>query len=119
MTKACEVWEVILQSYPTDMLALKLAHDCYFYLGDKINLINSLEKVFPIWKDSLPLYNFLFGMKAFALCENKDYVNSEIAARKVIFFYKFICILAKDIYLYNKIQQWETLNCHCNSILVR
>ena len=98
MGKACEVWQEILQSYPTDMLALKLAHDCYFYLGDKVNMKDSLEGVFDAWKDSLPLYNFLFGMKAFALCENKDYVSSEIAARKVNLFLKCICRLLGHLF---------------------
>ena len=34
MSAACLVFEDILKKYPTDMLAIKLAHDCYFYLGE-------------------------------------------------------------------------------------
>uniref|UniRef100_A0A8W8NDH9 Uncharacterized protein n=1 Tax=Magallana gigas TaxID=29159 RepID=A0A8W8NDH9_MAGGI len=31
MTEACLVWESILEENPLDMLALKFAHDSYFY----------------------------------------------------------------------------------------
>ena len=32
-TEACETWEEILVQHPNDILALKYAHDSYFYLG--------------------------------------------------------------------------------------
>lgn len=33
MSAACLILEDILKKYPTDMLAIKVTHDCYFYLG--------------------------------------------------------------------------------------
>lgn len=43
MHTACEVWEKILQSHPTDMLAIKAAHDCYFYLGKDISRLREIS----------------------------------------------------------------------------
>lgn len=50
MAAASQIWEQILQKYPTDMLALKLAHDVYFYLGDKRNILDSIERVYSKWE---------------------------------------------------------------------
>ncbi|CAM4580722.1 unnamed protein product [Leuciscus chuanchicus] len=54
--KACEVWEGILADHPTDMLALKLAHDGFFYLGEQIQMRDSVARVLPHWKPHMPLY---------------------------------------------------------------
>ena len=83
MKEACCVWERILLHHPTDMLALKLAHDCYFYLGYQPLIRDSIARVIPEWKSSTPLYGYLFGMHAFGLCETGRYDESEKAALKV------------------------------------
>jgi len=54
--KACEVWEGILADHPTDMLALKFAHDGFFYLGEQIQMRDSVARVLPYWKPHMPLY---------------------------------------------------------------
>jgi len=41
---------------PYDVLALKFAHDSYFYLGFSAPMRDSLGRVFPQWKGSEPLY---------------------------------------------------------------
>ncbi|XP_022654394.1 tetratricopeptide repeat protein 38-like isoform X2 [Varroa destructor] len=82
MHTACEVWEKILQSHPTDMLAIKAAHDCYFYLGKQQDMRTSIERVMPKWKTDLPLYSYLYGMQAFGLCETGSYEKaSQMALR--------------------------------------
>ncbi|KAJ8322004.1 hypothetical protein KUTeg_000475, partial [Tegillarca granosa] len=52
MTKACQVWEDILCEHPLDMLALKYAHDSYFYLGYQPQMRDSVAR--------LSLWNALF-----------------------------------------------------------
>ena len=56
MFGAVNVWEEILLDHPTDMLALKFAHDSYFYLGQQRQMRDSIERVFPHWNASMPLY---------------------------------------------------------------
>ena len=39
---AFNIWEDILKDHPTDMLALKFAHDTYFYLGQAKMIFDSI-----------------------------------------------------------------------------
>lgn len=54
--EATVIWDDILQAHPTDILALKLAHDTYFYLGYQKEMKDSVEKVLPHWSPDIPLY---------------------------------------------------------------
>ena len=56
MTDACSVWEDILLEYPQDMLAIKFAHDSYFYLGYQVQMRDSVARVMPQWKADMALY---------------------------------------------------------------
>ncbi|KAJ3595808.1 hypothetical protein NHX12_002222 [Muraenolepis orangiensis] len=40
---ACDVWESILVEHPTDLLALKFAHDGYFYMGAQAQMRDSVS----------------------------------------------------------------------------
>lgn len=57
MVGATNVWEDILVDHPTDIHALRMAHDTYFYLGYQNQMRDSLARVIPIWEknNSLPL----------------------------------------------------------------
>lgn len=60
MLQATQIWEDILLEHPTDMMALKMAHDSYFYLGHKQQIRDSIARVMPWWvgdkaKHSSPL----------------------------------------------------------------
>lgn len=54
--EATIIWDDILQAHPTDILALKLAHDTYFYLGYQKEMKDSVERVLPHWSPDIPLY---------------------------------------------------------------
>ena len=56
MKEATDVWEQILVEDPLDMLALKYAHDCYFYLGLQPQMRDSIARVLPHWKADMPHY---------------------------------------------------------------
>ncbi|XP_031563215.1 tetratricopeptide repeat protein 38-like isoform X1 [Actinia tenebrosa] len=75
--KAALLWEDILTDHPTDMFALKMAHDTYFYLGLQPQMRDSIARVFPSWKSNLPLYSYLHGMYAFGLVETNMYADAE------------------------------------------
>ena len=60
MVRASDVWEDILMDHPHDLLALKFAHDTYFYLGYGPQMRDSIARVLPEWNKSIPLYGFVF-----------------------------------------------------------
>uniref|UniRef100_A0A7N6BJL3 Tetratricopeptide repeat protein 38 n=1 Tax=Anabas testudineus TaxID=64144 RepID=A0A7N6BJL3_ANATE len=76
--KACDVWEDILVDHPTDMLALKFAHDAYFYMGAQVQMRDSVARVLPHWKPHTPFY--LKGLYSFGLMETRFYDQAEKVA---------------------------------------
>nr|XP_057943253.1 tetratricopeptide repeat protein 38 isoform X1 [Doryrhamphus excisus] len=78
--KACDVWEEILVDHPTDFLALKFAHDGYFYMGAKIQMRDSIARVLPHWKPHFPLSSYLKGLYSFGLMETRFYDQAEKVA---------------------------------------
>ena len=56
ITKALDTWEDILTLYPTDVTALKFAHNSYFYLGYQAQMRDSIARVLPSWDKTIPLY---------------------------------------------------------------
>uniref|UniRef100_A0A8C1GI91 Tetratricopeptide repeat protein 38 n=1 Tax=Cyprinus carpio TaxID=7962 RepID=A0A8C1GI91_CYPCA len=84
--KACEVWEGILVDHPTDMLALKFAHDGFFYLGEQTQMRNSVARVLPHWKPQMPFYRqvYLKGMYSFGLLETRLYDEAEKMAKEAL-----------------------------------
>lgn len=78
--KASDVWEDILVDHPTDMLALKFAHDSYFYQGAQVAMRDSVARVLPYWKPHIPLYRYLNGMFSFGLMESRYYDQAEKVA---------------------------------------
>ena len=59
MLSAVTTWENILLEHPTDMLAVKFSHDSYFYLGQGPQMRDSIARVLPHWKPTVPLYRYL------------------------------------------------------------
>lgn len=82
MSGAAKVWENILVDHPTDMLALKFAHDTYFYSGQGIQIRDSVARVFSSWKPEIPYYENLYGMLAFGLEETRLYDKAKEMATK-------------------------------------
>ena len=63
MIEACDVWEDMLLDNPLDMLATRFAHDSYFYLGLSVPMRDSLARILPEWKESFPLYGYVYHRK--------------------------------------------------------
>ncbi|KAA8590612.1 hypothetical protein FQN60_014546 [Etheostoma spectabile] len=79
--KACDAWEDILVDHPTDMLALKFAHDAYFYMGAQTQMRDSVARVLPHWKPHMPFY--LKGLYSFGLLETRLYDQAEKVAMEM------------------------------------
>ncbi|XP_066580212.1 tetratricopeptide repeat protein 38 isoform X2 [Amia ocellicauda] len=80
--KACVLWDEILLDHPTDLLALKFAHDTYFYIGHQTEMRDSVARVLPHWKPHMPLYSYLKGIYSFGLLETKLYDQAEKIAKE-------------------------------------
>src|SRR6201985_2145853 len=65
--------ERALLCHPRDLLALKVAQDLYFFLGNRLELRDTAARVLPAWTRSEPGWGYVQGMYAFGLEENADY----------------------------------------------
>jgi tetratricopeptide (TPR) repeat protein len=76
--------ERALLRHPHDLLALKIAHDLYFTLGDQVNLRDVAARVLPAWPEGTPGAGFVSGMYAFGLAECGDYRTAERYGRTAL-----------------------------------
>ncbi|EYB90029.1 hypothetical protein Y032_0224g2718 [Ancylostoma ceylanicum] len=88
---AANTWEEILKKYPTDLMAIKFAHDTYFYLGDAKMIRDSVQAVLPKHKGTEPCYSYLHGMLAFGLEECEQYEEAEKEALKALEANRYDC----------------------------
>ncbi|WKX97897.1 hypothetical protein Q1695_013527 [Nippostrongylus brasiliensis] len=89
--EATNIWEEILLEYPTDLVAIKFAHDAYFFMGDGAGKRDSVAAVLPKHKGTEPCYSYLHGMHAFGLEECEQYEAAETAALKALELNRFDC----------------------------
>jgi tetratricopeptide (TPR) repeat protein len=76
--------ERALLANPRDLLALKVAQDLYFFLGNRLELRDVAARVLPAWPRDDPAWGFVQGIYAFGLEENADYRGAEAAARAAL-----------------------------------
>lgn len=81
---AAAYWEQALRRDPTDLLALRLAHDTHFFLGASENLRDIPLSVLPAHADDPGKRGFVLGMAAFGLEETGDYAAAEQAGREAV-----------------------------------
>ncbi|XP_053799322.1 tetratricopeptide repeat protein 38 isoform X1 [Vidua chalybeata] len=84
LPKACDLWEQILQSHPTDLLALKFSHDTYFYLGYQRQMRDSVARVYPFWTRDVPLSSYVKGYYSFGLVETNLFDRAEKVAHEAL-----------------------------------
>src|ERR1700685_503615 len=65
--------ERALLRHPRDLLALKVAQDLYFFLGNRLELRDIAARVLPAWPREQPGWGYVQGIYAFGLEENADY----------------------------------------------
>ena len=76
--------ERALLRHPRDLLALKVAQDLYFFLGNRLELRDTAARVLPAWPHGLPGWGYVQGIYAFGLEENADYRQAESRARAAL-----------------------------------
>lgn len=81
---ATDIWEDILVDHPVDALALRFAHDSYFYLGHSLSIRDSVARVLPAWDPQGANYGYVLGQYAFGLEEAGNLRQAEEVGRSAI-----------------------------------
>jgi tetratricopeptide (TPR) repeat protein len=82
--QAADQYAALLREWPGDLLALRLAQACYFFIGRSAGLLESVERVLPHWRTGMPGYEHVLAMYGFALAENGAPARAEEAGRRAI-----------------------------------
>jgi tetratricopeptide (TPR) repeat protein len=81
---AVQAWEQVLVHQPFDLLALQLIHLTDVLLGDVVGQRDCVARVFPLWDETVPGYEFVLGFYSFGLEENRDFGLAEEMGRRAI-----------------------------------
>lgn len=81
---AVQQWEAVLTAYPKDLFALALVHYTDVLLGDVVGQRDVVARVFNLWDESVPGYEFVLGFYAFGLEENRDFAQAEELGRQAL-----------------------------------
>jgi tetratricopeptide (TPR) repeat protein len=84
LDRALRAWESILAVHPTDLLALRLAHFHYFWLGRSARMLDSVVAAKRGWQGDTPGRSWVASMEAFALEECGEYAEAEHLAREAV-----------------------------------
>ena len=94
--RALEVWldgslkaaihemEGVLVTHPHDALAMKLSHAIRFLIGDSKGMLESLNRLAPIYEDNHAALGYFRGCMAFALEEAGEYDRAEKLGKRGI-----------------------------------
>jgi hypothetical protein len=81
---AAESYASILSRWPCDLLALRLAQSCFFFLGWHDRLCAVVDAVVPAWSGDQRSFDFVLAMASFAHAENGDAGYAEALGRKAL-----------------------------------
>lgn len=81
---AAATWEAILDTWPADFLALRLAQFLHFYAGDAPRMRDCTNRAAVQWPVDSPLYGFVLGAQAFGHEECGDYARAEALGREAV-----------------------------------
>ena len=84
LDRTLATWEAILADHPTDVLAVRLAHYKFFWLGRRRDMVASVERVLPQWDHDLTGWGAILSCRCFAHEECGDYATAEAAGRAAV-----------------------------------
>jgi hypothetical protein len=82
--QAADQYAACVREWPGDLLALRLAQACYFFIGRSAGLLESVRHALPHWRSGMPGYEHVLAMHAFALAENGEPARAEDAGRAAL-----------------------------------
>ena len=74
---AAERYASIVRDVPRDLLALRLAQSCYFFVGQTAALRDVADLAAPGWSRGMPGFEYALAMTAFGCAENGDTERAE------------------------------------------
>ncbi|MEM8688163.1 MAG: tetratricopeptide repeat protein [Pseudomonadota bacterium] len=81
---AVQNWEAVLTQYPLDLFALQLVHFTDVLLGDVVGQRDVVARVFNLWDEGIPGFEFVLGFYSFGLEENRDFMHAEEMGRRAL-----------------------------------
>jgi tetratricopeptide (TPR) repeat protein len=84
LSRACGVWQELLDQWPADIFALKLHHNGSFWTGNREGLARAPAGVLKALGEDTLLGGYIMGMVAFGLEENGDYAEAESFGREAV-----------------------------------
>ncbi len=82
--RAADSYASILNSWPCDLLAMRLALSCCFFLGWHDRICALVDAVLPAWQRDRPDFGFVLAMASFAHAENGDAAYAEALGRQAL-----------------------------------
>jgi len=84
LERAAALYGRIVQEHPRDILALQIAHQTDFFLGESRMLRDRVAQVLPHWDEGVPGFGYVLGMHAFGLEQTNLYDRAEAAGRRAL-----------------------------------
>jgi tetratricopeptide (TPR) repeat protein len=84
LDRALTTWEAILRQHPLDVVAFRLAHFQYFWLGRPDAMVASVDRVMPAWSEEIPGYATILACHSFSHEEAGNYAAAEASGRRAI-----------------------------------
>ena len=81
---AAERFTAIVYAWPRELLALRLAQSCHFFLGRSAELRDVVRVVWRKWSSDMPGYEYLLAMASFGCAENDDNDQAEALGREAL-----------------------------------
>ncbi len=81
---AAHLYSNIVAKDPFDLLALRLAQSCWFFLGRRAKLHAVAERALAAWSPLQPGHDIVLAMTAFGCDEAGDAVRAEALARRAL-----------------------------------
>ncbi|HZI83242.1 MAG TPA: hypothetical protein VFF44_04965 [Casimicrobiaceae bacterium] len=81
---AAESYAFILSRWPSDLLALRLAQSCYFFLGRHAQLCALVDDVLENWTRDQHGFRFVLAMASFAHAESGEPARAEALGREAL-----------------------------------
>ncbi|KDC80015.1 hypothetical protein L514_0619 [Bordetella bronchiseptica MBORD635] len=81
---ATEHWERIARAHPRDILAVKMAHFGYFYLGRSARIRDGIAQAIDSWSEDDALYPYMLSMMAFGQVEAGELAQGEASGRRAL-----------------------------------
>ncbi len=84
LRRSVELYGRVAMDHPYDLLAIQIAHQGDFFLGQSAMLRDRIARALPTWSEQVPGYGYLLGMYAFGLEETGDYARAEESGRRAV-----------------------------------